>query len=47
LFNLVEEHTVFEKEGLKAYLQLQCRKKDEIIQPGTAFPFLKVKLRIA
>ncbi len=41
LFDLEEENTIYEKEGLKAYSEYQIAHEKEILRPGTAFPLIK------
>jgi 5'-nucleotidase len=37
LFDLEEEHRVFEEEGVKAYAAMQLDREDEILRKGTGF----------
>lgn len=37
LFDLEEEHAIFEKKGVLAYSELQRRRENEILKPGAAF----------
>ncbi len=46
LFNLSEEQAIYEKEGLEAYRKHQIKNKLKILQPGSAFPFIKRLLYI-
>lgn len=41
LFDLEEENTIFESEGLKAYSEYQISHENDILSPGTAFPLIK------
>ena len=41
LFDLEEEHKIYETEGLKAYLDYQLKNENKILKPGTAFPLIK------
>lgn len=41
LFDLEEENTIYEKEGLKSYSEYQIAHENEILRPGTAFPLIK------
>lgn len=46
LFNLENEHSIFEEQGVEAYRDWQVRHADEPLEPGTAFPFIRKLLRI-
>ena len=46
LFNLEDEHRIFEEEGVAAYRSWQVQHADEPLEPGTAFPFIQKLLRI-
>lgn len=41
LFDLEEEHQVFESQGVAAYAALQREREREILRPGTAFEVVK------
>ncbi|MEL7647288.1 MAG: 5'-nucleotidase [Sedimentibacter sp.] len=41
LFDLEEENTIYEREGLKAYSEYQIEHENEVLKPGTAFPLIK------
>lgn len=41
LFDLEEEHFIFEKEGLEAYCAYQLSKENEVLRPGPAFQLVK------
>ena len=41
LFNLEVEHHIFEKDGFLAYRKYQTDNREEILEPGVAFPFVK------
>lgn len=41
LFDLEDEHSLFEKDGYRAYRDYQVAHKNEHLQPGVAFPFVK------
>ncbi|EDO44263.1 predicted protein [Nematostella vectensis] len=41
LFDLDEENDLFEKKGLEDYIALQVRREDNMLKPGSAFPFIK------
>ena len=41
LFDLEEENTIYETEGLKAYSEFQLAHENDILKPGTAFPLIK------
>ncbi|XP_048587715.1 cytosolic 5'-nucleotidase 1A isoform X2 [Nematostella vectensis] len=46
LFDLEEENDLFVKKGLEDYIALQVRREDDMLKPGSAFPFIKIwKLR--
>ena len=40
LFNLEEEHALFESQGINAYRQYQLEHLDTPLAPGVAFPFI-------
>ena len=46
LFDLSESHTVFEKQGPKAYKDFQEKNLNEVLEKGVAFPFVKRFLQI-
>jgi 5'-nucleotidase len=46
LFNLDEEHGTFVRKGLDEYIQMQVSKENEVLLPGSAFPFIKVNASI-
>lgn len=41
LFDLEEEHQIFEMEGVLAYAALQLKREKEILRPGAAFDVVK------
>ncbi|ABX42349.1 5'-nucleotidase [Lachnoclostridium phytofermentans] len=41
LFDLEEENTIFERDGLRAYSDYQILHENDILKPGTAFPLVK------
>lgn len=41
LFDLEDEHDLFEKKGYEAYRDFQVRHKNDILAPGVAFPFVQ------
>lgn len=41
LFDLEYENTIYEEQGLQAYLEYQRAHEQEILKPGTAFPLIK------
>ena len=41
LFDLEEENTIYETEGLKAYSEYQLAHENDILKPGPAFPLIK------
>lgn len=41
LFDLEEENSIFENEGLEAYSDYQLKHENDILKPGTAFPLIK------
>lgn len=43
LFDMVKERKVFEEEGLEKYVEYQQEHENEPLQPGSAFPFVKVR----
>jgi len=44
LFNMVHERKIYEEEGLEKYVAHQILHESEPLQPGAAFPFVKVNL---
>lgn len=42
LFNMVAERKVYEEEGVEKYVAHQVEHENEPLQPGAAFPFVKV-----
>lgn len=46
LFDLEEEHAVFEKEGVHAYARLQLERENEIIGKGSAFEVIERLLKL-
>src|SRR4051812_3946444 len=46
LFDLREEHAVFETKGVDAYAQLQREREDEILQPGAGFDVVRRLLEL-
>ena len=46
LFDLEEEHALFQKEGLGAYSDYQIAHENDILKPGTAFPLIKALHRL-
>lgn len=44
LFNMVHERKIYEEEGLEKYVAYQILHESEPLQPGAAFPFVKVNL---
>ncbi len=46
LFDLEAEEKIFEQEGVKNYRNYQIENKDEILQKGCAFPFVRRFLNI-
>lgn len=46
LFDLEEENSVFEKEGIAGYRKYQQEKEDEPVKPGTAFVLVKSLLEL-
>lgn len=46
LFNLENEHRIFEEQGVEAYRNWQVKHADEPLEPGTAFRFIRKLLRI-
>ncbi len=46
LFDLTEEHSLFEAQGLDAYQAHQLANEDCILKPGIAFPLVKKLLRL-
>lgn len=45
LFNMVAERKIYEEEGLEKYAAHQVEHENEPLQPGAAFPFVKVILK--
>lgn len=41
LFDLEEENTLFEREGLKPYMDYQIAHEKDILKPGTGFPLVR------
>lgn len=41
LFDLEYENTIYEEQGLQAYLEYQRAHEQDILKPGTAFPLIK------
>ncbi len=41
LFDLEEEHRLFEEEGYEAFRDFQVARKDVPLRPGVAFPFIR------
>lgn len=41
LFDLEYENTIYEEQGIQAYLEYQRAHEQEILKPGTAFPLIK------
>ncbi len=46
LFDLEDEHQIFESMGIAAYRKYQIDNRDKPLQPGVAFPFVTRLLRI-
>lgn len=46
LFDLSEEHRIFEEEGEEAFKEYQVAKKDEPPEPGAAYPFIRRLLHL-
>ena len=46
LFDLEEEHKLFEEQGYKAFKEFQLQHKDVPLRPGVAFPFVKRLLEL-
>lgn len=46
LFDLEEENSVFEKEGIEGYRKYQQEKEDDPLKPGTAFVLVKSLLEL-
>ena len=42
LFDMEEENDIFVKKGPDEYIKMQVSKENEILQPGSAFSFIKV-----
>ena len=45
LFDLEEEHRLFEREGFAAYRTYQVEHQDVPLKPGVAFPFISRLLK--
>lgn len=41
LFDLEYENTIYEEQGLQAYLEYQRNHEQDILKPGTAFPLIR------
>ncbi len=41
LFDLEEEHSVFERDGVKAYASMQLKREDDILGRGTGFEVIE------
>ena len=41
LFDLEYENTIYEEQGLQAYLAYQRDHEQDILKPGTAFPLIR------
>ncbi|XP_013400111.1 cytosolic 5'-nucleotidase 1A isoform X2 [Lingula anatina] len=41
LFDQTKEYTIFKEQGVKAYTEYHHAHEEEILEPGTAFPFIK------
>lgn len=46
LFDLSRENTIFEKEGLDAFIQYQREHEEEVLPPGPGFMLIKALLRL-
>ena len=46
LFDLENEHELFEKKGIAAYRAFQENHKDDPLRPGVAFPFIRRLLKL-
>ena len=46
LFDLEEEHRLFEREGFAAYRTYQVEHQDVPLKPGVAFPFISRLLKL-
>lgn len=46
LFNLDESHTIFEQQGIDAYLKYQRANENNVLEPGVAFPLVKKLLAL-
>ncbi len=46
LFDLEYENTIYEEQGLQAFLEYQVAHEKDIIKPGTAFPLIKALLKL-
>ena len=46
LFDMVESHELFERDGLDAYRRYQIAREDEALAPGIAFPLVQKLLRL-
>lgn len=43
LFNMVAERKIYEEEGVEKYVAHQVEHESEPLNPGAAFPFVKVQ----
>lgn len=46
LFNLEEENSIYEEQGLQAYEEYQLKHENEILQIGSAFQLVKAFLEL-
>jgi 5'-nucleotidase len=46
LFDLEDENSLFEHQGVDAYRKYQLEHEGEVLKPGTAFPLIKALLRL-
>ncbi len=46
LFDLEDEHKLFEKEGISAYRRYQLEHSEEPLAPGVAYPFVRQLLKL-
>lgn len=46
LFDLEYENTIYEEQGLQAYLEYQRNHEQDILKPGTAFPLIRALHRL-
>jgi len=46
LFDLTKSHQIFEQDGIKAYADYQIENEDDVLEPGSAFGFVKKLLAI-